>query len=71
MSKYFHDDHDGAHAEEYHNHDDLNSAEDIQLIPPPPPGTFPPIPCMVCGHGIDPHGINPDGACGVGGSNGP
>jgi len=35
-------------------------------LPPPEPFTWPAIICPACGHGIDPHGTDPGGPCGVG-----
>ena len=36
-----------------------------RLTPPPEPPTEE-ILCPACGHGIDPHGVDPEGPCGVG-----
>jgi hypothetical protein len=35
-------------------------------LPPPPPFKYPTIHCPSCGHGIDPHGLDPGGKCNVG-----
>lgn len=43
---------------------------DAQPIDPPEPGTYSVIICAECGHGIDPHGCDPGGACGVVGADG-
>jgi hypothetical protein len=36
------------------------------ITAPPEPFTLPTILCPSCGHGIDPHGADPGGTCGVG-----
>lgn len=38
--------------------------------PPPDVFTVPVVMCPACGHGIDPHGTDPGGICGVGDENG-
>ena len=36
------------------------------IIDPPKVFSLPIVECPSCGHGIDPHGIDPGGQCGVG-----
>ena len=36
------------------------------MLPPPEPFTTPVVVCPSCDHGIDPHGLDPGGYCGVG-----
>ena len=36
------------------------------MMEPPAVFTVPLISCPSCGHGIDPHGVDPGGQCGVG-----
>lgn len=36
------------------------------ITPPPAPFSLAVVRCPSCGHGIDPHGIDPGGPCGVG-----
>lgn len=37
-----------------------------EVLSPPGVFTVPMVACPSCGHGIDPHGVDPGGPCGVG-----
>jgi hypothetical protein len=39
-------------------------------MPPPEVLSLPVVRCPACDHGIDPHGLDPGGYCGVGDENG-
>lgn len=39
---------------------------DFDMLTPPAPFTLPVMVCPACDHGIDPHGSDPGGPCGVG-----
>lgn len=50
----------------------LNDGEDHRLKTPDPTRCFGAkvLSCPDCGHGIDPHGVDPGGPCGVGDAQG-
>jgi hypothetical protein len=42
----------------------------MAITPPPEAFTYKVIKCPSCAHGIDPHGFDPGGPCGVGDEHG-